>query len=52
MKTFIGEYIIRFILPPRADINHYYHRELKPRLNSISGLKIQRDFGYEKTGEE
>ena len=46
--TFVGEYIIRFILPPGVDIAHYYSRELKPRLNKISGLKIQRDFGYER----
>jgi len=50
-QTFVGEYILRFILPSRTDANHYYNRELKPRLNSIKGLKIQRDLGYEKIGD-
>ena len=49
--SFVGEYIIRFILPSRADAASYYNRELKPRLNSIKGLKIQRDLGYEKIGD-
>ena len=48
---FVGEYIVRFILPSRADATSYYNRELKPRLNSIKGLKIQRDLGYEKIGD-
>jgi len=49
--TFIGEYIIRFILPIGENVQHYYNRELKPRLNTIKGLKIQRDLGYEKIGD-
>jgi len=51
-SSFVGEYVIRFILPARADVLHYYNGELKPSLNAIIGLKIQRDFGYEKIGEE
>ena len=50
--AFVGEYIVRFILPSASDAASYYNRELKPRLNSIKGLKIQRDLGYEKIGEE
>ena len=46
--VFVGEYIVRFILPVGRDASHYYSRELKPQLNSIRGLKIQRDFGYER----
>jgi len=48
---FVGEYMIRFILPSRVDVINYYNRELKPRLNSIKGLKIHRDFGYKKIGD-
>ena len=50
-STFVGEYIVRFILPLGVDSSHYYNRELKPRLNSIRGLKIQRDRGFEEIGE-
>ena len=50
-RTFVGEYIVRFILPHGTDTYHYYNRELKPRLNSIKGLSIQRDFGFEKMGD-
>jgi len=46
--SFVGEYIIRFILPRQSDATHYYNRELKPQLNKIQGLKIQRDLGYER----
>jgi hypothetical protein len=49
--SFVGEYIIRFILPTAADSNSYYHRQLKPRLNSIKGLGIQRDNGFEKISD-
>jgi len=51
-KTFVGEYIIRFILPHKADATHYYARDLKPRLNKIPGLKIQRDLGYERIDDQ
>ena len=47
-RNFVGEYIIRFILSPGTDAAHYYNRELKPQLNKIPGLKIQRDLGYER----
>jgi hypothetical protein len=50
-SVFVGEYSIRFIVPHAADVTHYYQRELKPQLNAIKGLKIQRDLGYEKIGE-
>ena len=50
-SIFVGEYIIRFILPAGEDVVHYYNRELKPKLNAIKGLKIQRDLGYEKMGD-
>jgi len=49
--AFVGEYVIRFILPPTDDPVRYYNRELKPQLNSILGLGIQTDHGYEKVGE-
>ena len=48
---FIGEYIIRFILPKEKSAGRYYDKELKPRLNQIRGLKIQRDLGFEKLEE-
>jgi multidrug efflux pump subunit AcrB len=47
-SQFVGEYIIRFILPREQSANKYYDNELKPRLNRIRGVKIQRDFGFEK----
>jgi len=50
--TFVGEYVVRFILKSGIDAMHYYTRELKPRLNRIIGVKIQHDFGYEKIGED
>jgi len=49
--TFVGEYVIRFILDPGTDATRYYNRELKPKLNKIPGLKIQRDLGFERVGD-
>ena len=50
--TFVGEYKIRFVLQHGADVKYYYDTTLKPGLRKIKGLAIQRDLGYEKTGEE
>ena len=47
-SQFVGEYIIRFILPKEQSAGKYYDKELKPRLNKIRGVKIQRDRGFEK----
>jgi len=49
--AFVGEYKIRFILPRAINAANYYQRELKPRLQKIKGLRIQRDLGYEKIGD-
>ena len=50
--NFVGEYIVRFILPRGDSPRIYYNNELKPKLNSIRGLKIQRDLGFEKIGDQ
>jgi hypothetical protein len=50
--TFIGEYIIRFILPHRSNAKSHYFDKLKPQLENIDGLSIHQDNGYEKIGEE
>ena len=51
-QTFVGEYKIRFVLTHGADVKYYYDTTLKPGLRKIKGLAIQRDLGYDKTGEE
>ena len=50
--TFVGEYIIRFILPIGGVVENYYKHDLKPELKAIHGLGIDRDLGYEKIGDE
>ena len=51
-RVFVGEYIIRFILPVHDDAKIYYNNTLGPKLKSIPGLVIQTDYGYEKIGDE
>ena len=51
-RVFVGEYIIRFILPVHDDAKIYYNNTLGPKLKSIPGLGIQTDYGYEKIGDE
>jgi len=51
-QTFVGEYKIRFVLTHGADVKYYYDTTLKPGLRKIKGLSIQRDFGFEKIGDE
>ena len=41
-RTFVGEYIIRFILPKGKDPTLFYNRDLKPALKLIPGLTIDR----------
>ena len=47
-RIFVGEYIIRFILPVHKDAQIYYDDTLKTRLKSIPGLGIQSDYGFER----
>ena len=51
-QTFVGEYKFRFVLSYGTNAKHYYDTVLKPGLRKIKGLLIQRDFGYEKIGED
>jgi len=51
-RTFVGEYIIRFILAKGKDPTLFYNRDLKPALDLIPGLTIDREFNWEKIGEE
>ena len=51
-QTFVGEYKFRFVLMHGANAKHYYDTVLKPGLRKIKGLSIQRDFSYEKIGED
>ena len=51
-EKFVGEYKFRFVLSYGSNARHYYNSILKPDLRKIKGLAIQRDFGYEKIGEE
>ena len=50
--SFVGEYIIRFILPKGKNPALFYNRDLKPALKLIPGLTIDREFNWEKIGEE
>ena len=51
-EVFVGEYIIRFVLPLKSSAKHYYDTVLKRELEKIKGLTIRRDLGYEDIGRE
>jgi len=51
-QFFVGEYILRFLLPPGKDIAIFYESSIKKKLKEIPGLWIDHDFGYEQIGVE
>ena len=51
-RTFVGEYIIRFVLAKGKDPTLFYNKDLKPALKLIPGLTIEREFDWEKIGDE
>tara|TARA_R110000824_G_scaffold314644_1_gene501483 strand:+ start:889 stop:1239 length:351 start_codon:yes stop_codon:yes gene_type:complete len=47
-KYYVAAYTVRFVLPRGSDAQLFYFRSLKPSLNKIMGLTIQRDRGFKK----
>ena len=47
-RYYVAAYTVRFVLPRGSDARLYYYKSLKPSLNKIMGLTIQRDRGFKK----
>jgi len=51
-RYYIASYRVRFVLRPGQDASLFYYKSLKPSLNKISGVTIQRDRGFKKVEQD
>jgi len=47
-RYYLASYKVRFVLRRGQDATLYYYNSLKPSLNKITGLTVQRDKGFKK----